>query len=126
MASLEHSENASNVGNQLQGTATSRRSLMHGFAALASCTLVSTIIAQPAAAIDEGNIPMLTTDEFLIIVRDSAKSIQRVEFSGPQAETVRVKLIDGTVFGLSDVIESSTDPRSPLKVQAACREAKGS
>lgn len=72
----------------------------------------------------EGKIPMLSTDEFMVIVRDSARSIQRVEFSGPSSETVRVLLIDGTVFGLNDVIESPVDPRSPLKVQAACREAK--
>jgi hypothetical protein len=77
-----------------------------------------------AAAKEEKNIPMLTTDEFLIIVRDSARSIQRVEFDGPKGETVRVRLIDGTAFGISDVIESPIDPRSPLKVQAACREAK--
>ena len=70
------------------------------------------------------DIPMITTSEFLTIVRDSARSIQRVEFSGPKGETVQVRLIDGTVFGLNDVVESSTDPRSPLKVQAACREAK--
>ena len=77
-----------------------------------------------AALAEDGKVPMLTTEEFFIIVRDSAKSIQRVDFSGPKSETVRVLLIDGTVFGISDVVESSTDPRSPLKVQAACREAK--
>jgi hypothetical protein len=76
-----------------------------------------------ATALEE-NIPMLTTDQFLVIVRDSARSIQRVEFDGPKGETVRVRLIDGTSFGLNDVIESPIDPRSPLKVQAACREAK--
>jgi hypothetical protein len=36
-----------------------------------------------------------------------------------------VKLVDGvTQFGLSDVIESPTDPRSPLRVAAICREFK--
>jgi hypothetical protein len=35
---------------------------------------------------------------------------------------VVVVLVDGTLFGLNDIIESSTDPRSPLKVAAICRE----
>ena len=34
-----------------------------------------------------------------------------------------VKLVDGTNFGIKDVVESPTDPRSPLKVAAACRES---
>lgn len=50
-------------------------------------------------------------------------SVQVVEFSGPKSETVIVKLVDGTTFGIKDVIESSTDPRSPLKLAAACRES---
>jgi hypothetical protein len=32
-------------------------------------------------------------------------------------------LVDGTTFGIKGIIESSTDPRSPLKVAAACRES---
>lgn len=67
-------------------------------------------------------IPLLTVDELGIILRDSPYSVQIVEFSGPKAETITVKLVDGTSFGLKDIIESSTDPRSPLKVAAACRE----
>lgn len=104
-----------------------RRSILHdALVAAASIALASSALTIPRLAqAAEEKIPVITTDEFLIILRDSAKSIQRVEFSGPKAETVRVKLIDGTQFGLSDVVESSTDPRSPLKVQAACREAKG-
>jgi hypothetical protein len=66
--------------------------------------------------------PMVTTDEFLIILRDSARSIQVVEFSGPKSETATVKLVDGTAFGIKDVIESPTDPRSPLRIAAYCRE----
>lgn len=66
--------------------------------------------------------PMITTDEFKMILRDSASSIRQVEFSGPKSETVIVQLIDETAFGLNDVIESSTDPRSPLKIAALCRE----
>jgi hypothetical protein len=43
--------------------------------------------------------------------------------TGPKSEDVLVKLVDGTTFGIKDVIESPTDPRSPLKVAAACRES---
>lgn len=35
-----------------------------------------------------------------------------------------VKLVDGTTFGVSDVVESPTDPRSPLKLAAVCRQYK--
>ena len=68
------------------------------------------------------SIPMVTVDELGIIMRDSPFSIQVVEFSGPKSETVTVRLVDGTSFGLKDIFESATDPRSPLKVAAACRE----
>jgi hypothetical protein len=67
------------------------------------------------------SIPMVSTDEFNSIIRDSARSIQMVEFSGPKSESVVVILIDGTNFGIGDVIESSTDPRSPLKIAAMCK-----
>lgn len=66
---------------------------------------------------------MISVDEFSIVLRDSALSIQQVEFSGPRGETVTVKLVDGTTFGIKDVVESPSDPRSPLKVAAACRES---
>ena len=68
-------------------------------------------------------IPMVSTDEFNSILRDSPLSVQVVEFSGPRSDNVVVKLVDGTVFGLKDIIESPSDPRSPLKVVAQCREA---
>lgn len=68
-------------------------------------------------------IPMATVDEFESILRDSPLSVQIVEFSGPRSESVVVKLVDGTAFGIKGIIESPTDPRSPLKVAAACREA---
>lgn len=67
-------------------------------------------------------IPMLKTSEFEVIMRDSPYSIQVVEFSGPKSETVTVRLVDGTSFGIKDVVESSIDPRSPLKIAATCRE----
>jgi hypothetical protein len=70
---------------------------------------------QPAYA-----IPMVTTEEFTSIVRDSARSINVVEFSGPKSETVLVRLVDGTAFGIKDVVESPIDPRSPLKIAAVC------
>ena len=76
--------------------------------------------ATPAKA----DIPMVTADEFNIIIRDSARGITRVEFSGPKSDTVIVRLVDGTAFGIKDVIESSVDPRSPLKIAANCRENK--
>ena len=109
-------------GESQLSMASSRRDLLQQGILLAATTISSMPLAAVAA---EGNVPMLTLDEFLIILRDSARSIQRVEFSGPKAETVRVRLIDGTVFGIKDIIESPTDPRSPLKVQAACREFNG-
>ncbi len=68
-------------------------------------------------------IPMASVEEFSSILRDSPFSIDVVEFSGPRSETVIVKLVDGTVFGIKDVIESPSDPRSPLKIVATCRDA---
>jgi hypothetical protein len=50
-----------------------------------------------------------------------ASSIKIVEFSGPKSETALVTLVDGTAFRISDLFESSTDPRSPLKLVATCR-----
>ena len=85
-----------------------------GAAAITSALLIQT---EPALA-----IPMITTDEFRIILRDSAQAIKVVEFTGPKSETVTVKLVDGTSFGISDVVESAVDPRSPLKISALCRE----
>ena len=69
-------------------------------------------------------MPLITVEEFEIILRDSARSVQLVEFNGPKSDQVTVRLVDGTVFGISDVIESPTDPRSPLKVAATCRSYK--
>lgn len=92
-----------------------RRSfIIDGASSIASIWLLTN---RPAYA-----VPMITTEEFRTIVRDSAQAISRVEFSGPKSDAVVVKLVDGTSFGISDVIESSTDPRSPLKISALCRE----
>jgi len=67
------------------------------------------------------SIPSVTSSEFDIILKDSAKSVLAVELSGPKSETALVKLVDGTAFTISDLVESSTDPRSPLKLVARCR-----
>lgn len=90
----------------------SRRSF---FGVLAGGALLATA-ASPAHA-----LPMVTPEEFDVILRDSARSIDKVEFSGPKSETVVVRLVDGTAFGIKGVVESSTDPRSPLKIAAACK-----
>merc|ERR1712157_127667 len=33
-----------------------------------------------------------------------------------------VKLVDGTTFSISDLVESSVDPRSPLRLVSICRD----
>jgi len=66
---------------------------------------------------------MASFDEFGILLKDSPSSVDVVEFSGPKGETIIVKLVDGTQFGIKDIVESPVDPRSPLKVQANCNEA---
>jgi hypothetical protein len=47
--------------------------------------------------------------------------VSGVALSGPKLETAVVTLIDGTQFGISDIYESPTDPRSPLRLIATCR-----
>jgi hypothetical protein len=49
-------------------------------------------------------MPMVTADEFNIIMRDSARGITRRVFR-PKSDTVIVRLVDGTAFGIKDVIE---------------------
>ena len=93
----------------------SRRSLLLGGGAAA----VAALWTQPAFA-----IPMVKTDEFENILRDSGRSIQVVDFAGTNGETITVRLVDGTTFGIADIIESPTDPRSPLKISAMCRQYK--
>lgn len=51
----------------------------------------------------------------------TAKSVKIVELSGPKSENAVVTLIDGTQFVITDLYESPTDPRSPLKLIATCR-----
>jgi hypothetical protein len=94
-----------------------RRSYVLGIATVIS----STVMNRPLPVVA---IPMVKSQEFESILRDSGRSIQLVEFAGPKGETVTVRLVDGTTFGISDVIESPTDPRSPLKLSALCRQYK--
>lgn len=93
-----------------------RRSLLLGGVVAAAASVFP---QWPALA-----IPMVKTDEFENILRDSGRSIQIVEFAGTSGESITVRLVDGTTFGISDIIESPTDPRSPLKISAMCRQYK--
>ena len=94
-----------------------RRTLLSNLIA-ASCTIP--FLLAPSIT-NAASIPSITSADFDIILKDSAKSILNVELSGPKSETAIVKLVDGTTFNISDLIESSTDPRSPLKLVARCR-----
>jgi hypothetical protein len=84
--------------------------------------VVGSVIATSGSALAADTSASVTTTQFEAILRDSSRSISRVEFTGPLSTTVTVKLIDGTSFTIRDVVESSTDPRSPLKIAASCRE----
>lgn len=71
------------------------------------------------AAMSSSNLPLITVAEFETIFKSSSKSIQRVElFSySPMDQRAIVTLVDGSKFGLSNLmVESPTDPRSPLKL----------
>ena len=96
-----------------------RRSfLSKTMASIAVGTIFGTSIAGPQVA---NAIPGVTVAEFETILKTSAKSVQLVEFSGPKSENAVVTLIDSTKFIITDLFESSTDPRSPLKLLATCR-----
>jgi len=84
----------------------------------------SLLLLLTAGALPVHAIPMVSTPEFESVLRDSARSVQVVEFSGPRSTIVTVRLVDGTTFGINDVIDSSTDPRSPLGLAATCRQYK--
>lgn len=88
---------------------------------LASSVLLANTVIPAANAAPIPDIPSVTSSEFDVILRDSAKSIVSVELSGVKSETALVRLADGTTFSISDLVESSTDPRSPLKLVARCR-----
>lgn len=94
-----------------------RRALLSNLLAASALPFV---LADPTVA-GAASMPSVTSAEFDTILKDSAKSILSVELSGPKSETALVRLVDGTTFTISDLVESSTDPRSPLKLVARCR-----
>lgn len=105
-------------GHSLTSPSSNRRHFLSQSSATATALLLFTSVPPAAHA-----IPMVTIEEFRSILRDNARSIARVEFSGPRQETVTVFLQDGTTtFGISNVVDSPVDPRSPLQVQAMCRD----
>eukprot|EP01082_Thalassiosira_pseudonana_P012417 g11312.t1 g11312 contig5:582333-583130(-) len=89
--------------------------------ALLSNIATSSLLLLLPSASNAATVPSVTSSEFDIILKDSAKSILVVELSGSKSETAIVKLVDGTTFSISDLVESSTDPRSPMKLVARCR-----
>lgn len=112
----EDDHELSNINNNSNMIMIRRRSLLMNFVSASS-----TLFLFPTASVAGASTPSVTSAEFDIILKDSAKSILTVELSGPKSETALVKLVDGTTFSISDLIESSTDPRSPLKLVARCR-----
>lgn len=103
----------------------SRRSFL--FRSVGAVGIITSFTTSSCAATDEsissgsivGNLPMVTVAEFETILKSSSKSIQGVElFSySPTDQRAIVTLVDGTKFGLSNLmVESPTDPRSPLKL----------
>jgi len=101
---------------------TERRPFLSNLLARTSSTLlILPIVTSSSGRSNADVIPSVTTAEFDVILKDSAKSIVAVELSGPKSETAVVRLVDGTTFTISDLVESSTDPRSPLKLVARCR-----
>lgn len=89
-----------------------------------ACVAFSTVAVGTMLPGNANAIPGITVAEFESIMRTSARSISVVELSGPKSETAIVTLIDGTKFSITDLFESSTDPRSPLKLIASCRSYK--
>eukprot|EP00527_Entomoneis_sp_CCMP2396_P009338 CAMPEP_0198138462 /NCGR_PEP_ID=MMETSP1443-20131203/1878_1 /TAXON_ID=186043 /ORGANISM="Entomoneis sp., Strain CCMP2396" /LENGTH=203 /DNA_ID=CAMNT_0043800253 /DNA_START=112 /DNA_END=723 /DNA_ORIENTATION=- len=114
--------NPRNVINQqvnMDPAVANRRAFMQtGIVSIAAAFATGNVAPSPAFAA----MPMVTTDEFSTLLKDSAQAVQVVEFSGPKSETIIVRLVDGTSFGIKDIVESSVDPRSPLKIAAICRE----
>ena len=101
----------------------SQGSRRHFLSAAIAVTTGATTIGPSLALADsfEPSIPTVTTTEFESILKTGAKSVRLVQFSGPKSETAVVTLVDGTVFGISDLVESSIDPRSPLRLVATLR-----
>jgi len=104
--------------NDVKSDVMNRRSLLNKIAkvSLSSSSLAFLSNSNVANAIDS-----VTTSEFQEILKTSYRSIESVEFSGPKGETAVAKLIDGTLFEISDLVESPVDPRSPLKLASVLR-----
>lgn len=105
-----------------------RRSLLRhtmSSAAAAAAMLVVCPNTATAAVTDTttkaSTLPVITTTEFESILKSSYRSVATVEFTGAKLDQATVRLVDGTTFGISDLIESSTDPRSPLRLMATLR-----
>ena len=96
----------------------SRRTFLSKVIGISTASIFGTISPSSAWAAD---LPMVTLREFEDILKDSYKSVAIVELGGIKGEIVTVKLVDGTEFGISDIIDSPTDPRSPLKLVSTCK-----
>mmetsp|Transcript_10453 Transcript_10453/g.22463 ORF Transcript_10453/g.22463 Transcript_10453/m.22463 type:complete len:229 (+) Transcript_10453:2-688(+) len=110
-----------NDGHHPPKTPPPRRAFLFNLAVTTTATLPLLTSPIPARSAPIPNLPSVTLSEFELILKDSAKSVLSVELSGPKSETALVRLVDGTEFGISDLVESSVDPRSPLKLVAKCR-----
>jgi len=108
---------ASNADIETLNVNAGRRSFLSKASVAFSAVTAGTIMMPGNASA----IPGITVAEFESIMRTSARSISVVELSGAKSETAIVTLIDGTKFSITDLFESSTDPRSPLKLIASCR-----
>jgi len=100
---------------------TDRRNFL---ASVAVTSMASSALLLPNVASAAASVPSVTVTEFQEIIRDSAKSIKIVEFSGPRSEAAVAYLVDGTKFAITGLIDSPSDPRSPLKLAAICRASK--
>ena len=111
---------AKNVAPAAAEKSTDRRNFL---ASVAVTSMASSALLLPNVASAE-SLPSVTVTEFQEIIRDSAKSIKIVEFSGPRSEQAVAYLVDGTKFAITGLIDSPSDPRSPLKLAAICRASK--
>ena len=111
---------ANNVVPAAAEKSTDRRNFL---ASVAVTSMASSALLLPNVASAE-SLPSVTVTEFQEIIRDSAKSIKIVEFSGPRSESAVAYLVDGTKFAITGLIDSPSDPRSPLKLAAICRASK--
>lgn len=96
-----------------------RRSFVYGVVVSALSTPI--LLPVRSFAETETSTPTIATSEFETILKNSYRSVRSVEFAGPRLEKATVRLIDGTTFGINDLVESSTDPRSPLRLMATLK-----